>query len=101
MSSQTSDIRLNHLAHKEVRIDVPSSDTNDTGSTAVESEKGDKKRWTINPQTWKWPVYLSWVPGKLNWQGLKPVLRSAIASWIVFPRVDGVNYSHSFFCFVR
>ena len=90
MSSQTSGITLNPLAHKEVRIDVPASDTNDSESTAVESEKlGGKKRRTLNPQTWKWPVYLKWVPEQLNWQGLKPVLRSAIASWIVFPCFEG------------
>src|ERR1700724_1540391 len=100
MSSQASGITLNPLAHKEVRVDVPSADANDSESTAVESEKSEKNRRTINPQTWKWPVYLSWVPGQLNWQGLKPVLRSAIASWIVFLDFEGFDYSHLFFCFV-
>ena len=85
MSSETSGITLNPLPRKEVRLDVPSADTNSSESTAVTSaEKPEKKRITINPVTWKWPVYLSWVPEQLNWQSLKPVLRSAIASWIVF-----------------
>jgi hypothetical protein len=69
--------------HKEVRIDAPSS--KDSESTAIESEKTKKKKFKdkLNPQTWKWPAYLSWVPRQLNWQGLKPVIRCSIASWIV------------------
>ena len=69
---------------KEVRLDIPSSST-DADSTAINSEKSSPKKSKVNfnPQTWKWPKYLSWVPGQLNWQGLKPVIRCSIASWIV------------------
>lgn len=30
------------------------------------------------------PESLAWVPSKLNWKGLRPVLRSTIASWCGF-----------------
>jgi hypothetical protein len=78
MSSQTSAAAVH--PHKEVRLQLPST----RGSTIVESEKR-KASVKFNPQTWKWPDYLAWVPSKLNWQALKPVVRSSIASWIVSP----------------
>jgi len=84
MTSQASSTTLHPHTPKEVRIDLPSTRSNESESTAVQSEKLEKPRRTINPQTWRWPKYLSWIPEQLNWQGLKPVLRSAIASWIVF-----------------
>lgn len=82
MSSEASGTAFH--THKEVRLDVPPSST-DSASTAVDSEKSSPKKCKLNfnPQTWKWPKYLSWVPGQLNWQGLKPVIRCSIASWIV------------------
>jgi Putative ER transporter, 6TM, N-terminal len=83
------------MVHKEVRIDAPMSDTS-SPSTAVEAagrenEKvrpaKDKKKKGIewNPQKWEWPSSLAWVPGQLNYQGFKPVIRSSIAVWIVSP----------------
>jgi hypothetical protein len=85
MSSQASGTAVHPLVHKEVRIEAPPSHGSDT--TVVDSEKSQEKKSKsnvrLNPQTWKWPPYLSWIPGQLNWQGLKLVLRSAIAAWIV------------------
>ena len=82
MFSKSSGTAFN--PHKELRLDVPSS--TDSDSTAVNSEKlssNKKAKVNFNPQTWKWPKCLSWVPDQLNWQGLKPVIRCSIASWIV------------------
>lgn len=84
MSSESSGTAFH--PHKEVRLDVPPRNSSD--SNAVESEKKtshDKKKSkvTFNPQAWKWPAILSWVPEQLTWQGLKPVIRCSIASWIV------------------
>lgn len=101
MSSQASGTAVNPLVHKEVRIDAPPSHGSST--TAIDSEKsqGKKAKVGLNPQTWKWPPFLSWVPEQLNWQGLKPVLRSAIAAWIVDPERRALIFSHSSYCYVH
>jgi hypothetical protein len=99
--------------HKEVRIEAPMSHCSSpstAASTAVsavgEKEKvgQDKKKgieW--NPQKWKWPPFLAWVPGQLNYQGFKPVIRSSFAVWIVFPVfvLALTTVSRFYFYFVR
>jgi hypothetical protein len=85
-------------AHKKVRINGPPSHRSsviaawtaipglvDGENETVEppKEKKKKKDFHLNPQKWNWPPFLSWVPGQLNSHGLKPVIRSSIASWIV------------------
>jgi hypothetical protein len=103
MSSLASGTAVNPLVHKEVRIDAPPSHGSDT--TAVDSEKSQGKKSKakvgLNPQTWKWPPYLSWVPEQLNWHGLKPVLRSAIAAWIVDLSMRVLMFSLSSYCYVQ
>jgi len=101
MTSQTSGTAIHPLAHKEVRLDVPSSHS-DSDVTAVESEKPAprKRKISLNPRKWRWPSYLNWVPGQLNWQGLKPVIRASIASWIVCDTAIVSDSSHSCYCFV-
>lgn len=85
MTSKASGTTI--ASNREVRLDVPLKD--DADAAAIESEKETRKKSGIpwNPQKWEWPDFLSWVPGQLNWQGLKPVIRCSIASWIVPLRV--------------
>ncbi|GLB35374.1 putative ER transporter, 6TM, N-terminal [Lyophyllum shimeji] len=49
-------------------------------------KKQKKRKWTI-------PESLRWIPANMNYAGLKPVIRSAIAAWVsvvvfVIPRVN-------------
>ena len=85
MSSQASGTAIHH--NKEVRLDLPPSQDSESTAVPEPSEKSHSKKpkFSWNPQKWKWPAILSWVPGQLNWQGLKPVIRCSIASWIVCP----------------
>jgi hypothetical protein len=99
MSSQTSGAAIH--PQTGVRSTVPP--TPDSDSTAIEAEKPKEKKAKVqlNPQKWNWPSYLAWVPGQLNWQGLKPVIRCSIASWIVALFRMSLIYSHLYCCFVR
>ena len=93
MSSYSSATIVHPATHKEVRINAPPSDATAAEAASdrlVRAEKAEpskdqkeRKNSVLNPQKWNWPHFLSWVPGQLNYQGLKPVIRSSIASWIV------------------
>ncbi|GAA5954631.1 hypothetical protein JCM3765_003834 [Sporobolomyces pararoseus] len=61
------------------------SPTSSNGSNDSTEKRTSKRnpRWTdkLKGHSPAIPESLSWVPSKLNWKGLRPVLRSTIASW--------------------
>src|SRR5271154_5850190 len=98
MSSLASGTAIHH--NKEVRLDLPPSQDSESTAVPEPSEKphSKKPKFSWNPQKWKYPAILSWVPGQLNWQGLRPVIRSSVASWIVCPPAKKSWLMGSRFC---
>ncbi|KAF8067019.1 hypothetical protein FPV67DRAFT_1769133 [Lyophyllum atratum] len=65
---------------------LPSDSPNEKSRAGEKQKKEKEEKWTI-PEDWRW------IPDNLNYTGLKPVIRSAIAAWIglvlfVIPRVQ-------------
>lgn len=60
----------------------PTTSNGSNDSTGKRTSKS-RPRWTekLKGHSPAIPESLSWVPSKLNWKGLRPVLRSTIASW--------------------
>ncbi|GAA5882877.1 hypothetical protein JCM16303_006623 [Sporobolomyces ruberrimus] len=55
-----------------------STDSNPSSKTATSTKKWTDKLRGHSPSI---PESLAWVPSKLNWKGLRPVVRATIASW--------------------
>ena len=71
---------------------VPAPAPPSTSGDGAQNEKPSEQKFFNNLEL---PSFIGWVPDKLNWSNLKPVIRSALAAWIALvmilvPQVENV-----------
>ncbi|GAA5902566.1 uncharacterized protein JCM6883_007168 [Sporobolomyces salmoneus] len=80
---QSRNSKEKHTYPPSSTTEEPSPTSSNSGTGASGKNTSSKKSWSkkLGGHSPSIPESLAWVPSKLNWKGLRPVLRSTIASW--------------------